>query len=326
MKIYAFEVREDELQDFENVKQRYDVEITTDSSRLDLDNIDKVKGYEAITILGHSYITREVVDKLVENGVKYVSTRTIGYNHIDVQYAKEAGLKVSNSGYAPNGVAEYTVMLMLMTLRNYKASLYRGNCNDYSLKGLQGRELRNMTVGVIGTGRIGSCVIENLKGFGCKILAYDHAKKNTTTPGVKYAKLDELLRNSDIITLHTPLTDTTYHMINRRTLAKMKDGVIIINCARGELMDVDDVIEAIENQKIGGMGLDVFEKEEGIYHEDRRSDIISNKEMAYIRQFPNVVMTQHMAFYTDTAVSDMVDYGVKGLVDFAEKGTCDFKL
>ena len=185
-------------------------------------------------------------------------------------------------------------MLMLLCLRHYKPSLWRINVNDFSLGGLQGREQRNLTVGVVGTGSIGKQVIRTLQGFGCRILAYSrHPAPNVDA---EYVDLDTLYAQSDLITYHTALTPETFHMVNAESIAKMKNGVIIVNSARGPLMDSAALVEAVERGKIGALGLDCIEKEEGIYHKNHRDDIISNRDMAYLRQFPNVVMTPHMAF------------------------------
>lgn len=210
-------------------------------------------------------------------------------------------------------------MLMLMALRNYKQALFRANANDYSLSGLIGKELHNLTVGIIGTGKIGQKVAEILQGFGCRILAYSRRQNADASLGITYCSLEELYAKSDIISLHVPLSNQTRYMINRDSIAQMKEGVILINCARGELMCVEDIIEGIETRKIGALGLDVIEDEEGIYHRDRRSDIIANRNMAYIRQFPNVTMTQHMAFYTEEAVRSMAESGVVNVVKCLKK-------
>ena len=209
-------------------------------------------------------------------------------------------------------------MLILMTLRNYKPALYRINVNDYSLNGLIGKELHDMTVGIIGTGKIGAAVIQNLSGFGCKILAHSRHEDENVKKYATYVDMDTIYSECDIISFHTPLNDATYHMVNKRTIAKMKKGVILINCARGELMNINDITKGIEDEQIGALALDVFENENGIYHHDRKTDIIKNKDMAYLRQFPNVIMTQHMAFYTEQAVVSMVHCGLESLVAFAE--------
>ena len=317
IKIYAFEVREDERKDFQAVKEKLDLELECTEDLLTMENIDLVKGCTGVTVLGQMRYGREMLDALKERGVLYLSTRTIGYNHIDIGYAKKIGIHVCNVSYGPGSVAEYTIMMMLLCLRHYKVSLWRTNVNDYSLSGLQGRVLGDLTVGVMGTGRIGYAVLKNLTGFGCRLLAYDVHENDAVKEIAEYADLETLYRESDIISLHMPLMESTYHLINRESIGKMKDNVIIINCARGELMKIEDLIEGIENKKIGALGLDCLEHEEGIIHQDFRSDIISNREMAYLRQFPNVVHTQHMAFYTDAAVRSMVYGGVEGIYDMS---------
>lgn len=326
MIITAYEVRGDEQADFEYWGEKLGLTIRYYKEPLSLENLSTAEGSDAITILGHSHMDQKLLDGIKEKGIFFLATRTIGYNHIDLEYAKKIGVRISNSHYAPNGVAEYTIMLILMSLRHYKQALYRGNVNDYSLRGLQGRELRNLTVGIVGTGKIGYQVIENLQGFGCRILAYDTFQRSDMGKKAEYVNLETLYRECDIISLHTPLLDSTYHMIDKRALEKMKDGVVLVNCARGELMNIPDIIEGVESEKIGALGLDVFEKEDGIYHEDRRCDIISNRDMAYLRQFRNVTMTQHMAFYTDAAVSSMVEGAILSLDSFYRTGSSSYEL
>lgn len=320
MKICAYEVREDEKKDFARMAEKLQVEIELHDEIPGPDTAALAEGCEGVTMLGMGKINKELLDMWKSMGVQCISTRTIGYNHIDTEYAKEIGMQVCNAAYPPSGVAEFTLMLMLMCLRNYKQSLWRGQVNDFALQGLQGKEIGSMTVGVIGTGKIGAQVIKYLTGFGCRILAYDMYPNAALKDIVEYVELDELFAKADMITLHTPLLDSTYHLVNAETIAKMKDGVVLINCARGELMDTTSLIEGIESGKIGALGLDVVEGERGIAHEDHRIDILSNQQMAYLRQFRNVTMTPHMAFYTDVAVSHMVECGVAGLVEMLQNG------
>lgn len=320
MKICAYEVREDEKKDFARMAEKLQVEIELHDEIPGPDTAALAEGCEGVTMLGMGKIDKELLDMWKSMGVQCISTRTIGYNHIDTDYAKEIGMQVCNAAYPPSGVAEFTLMLMLMCLRNYKQSLWRGQVNDFALQGLQGKEIGSMTVGVIGTGKIGAQVIKYLTGFGCRILAYDMYPNVALKDIVEYVELDELFAKADMITLHTPLLDSTYHLVNAETIAKMKDGVVLINCARGELMDTTALIEGIESGKIGALGLDVVEGERGIAHEDHRIDILSNQQMAYLRQFRNVTMTPHMAFYTDVAVSHMVECGVAGLVEMLRNG------
>lgn len=313
MKIAAFEVREDEKEIFERCKNQYLCRIDCSSDVLTPEIAETLSGYDAVTTLGRSIMDAKLLDILWSVGINAYATRTVGMNHIDVDYAKQIGMQVANVNYPPTGVADYTIMLMLMVIRHFKQAMWRTHVNDYSLKGLIGREINQMVVGVAGTGNIGCQVIKNLTGFGCRILAYDKYENQSIKDLVEYVSFDELLVQSDIITLHMPLLKDTYHMIDEVAIQKMKEQVVLINCARGELMDPSALINGIENQKIGALGLDVFEGEVGIYHEDKRSDIICNPQMAYLRQFPNVIMTQHMAFYTNVAVENMVERAIKEL-------------
>lgn len=252
--------------------------------------------------------------------------RTVGYNHIDLKHAEKLGIQVCNAAYAPNGVADFTVMLLLMCLRNYKQAMWRGQVNDFSLQGLQGRELKDLTVGIVGTGRIGQQMMKNLSGFGCRMLCYDPHQSEAAAKLGENVVLDVLLQTCDIITLHMPLLPSTYHMINDETLAKMKDGVILLNCARGELADIEALIRGIESKKIGALGIDTLEGDEEIVHADHRTDILANRNWFYLHQFRNVIMTQHMAFYTDAAVTSMVRCGLEGICCMAEGRICPTKL
>lgn len=326
MKIKMYEVREDEKKAIERVAEELGAYVSISSNILTPQEAESLRGIDGVSILGRTTVNKELLDGLKKAGVGYVSTRTVGYNHMDVAYAAEVGIRLCNANYPPYGVAEFTIMLMLLALRKYKPAMWRQGVNDYSLSGLQGREIRNMTVGVMGTGKIGRAVIKDLGGFGCRILAYDPYPAEDLKNTVEYVDGDTLLRTSDIITLHIPLMESTRHMINREAIAKMKTGVVIINASRGELTDIEALTEGIETEKIGALAMDVFEDENGIYHESRINDIIRNRKMAYIRQFPNVVLTQHMAFYTDANTDSMVECGIRGIVEMKEKGSCASEL
>lgn len=271
----------------------------------DLNNVSLCKGSRCVDVIT-SRIDAPLIEAFHEQGVEYITTRTIGYDHIDLEAAGKYGIKVGNAPYGPNGVADYTVMLILMSIRKMGAILGRTNLQDYTLQGLNGRELRDLTVGVIGTGRIGSTVIRNLSGFGCRILAYDLYEKDEVKQLAAYVPLEEIWKESDVITLHTPLTEDNHHLINADTIARMKDGVVIVNTARGALIDSDAFIDAIENGKIGAAGLDVVENEFGLYYYDHKSDILKNRELAMLRSFPNVTVSHHMAFYTKNYVETVV--------------------
>jgi D-lactate dehydrogenase len=202
-------------------------------------------------------------------------------------------------------------MLMLMSVRKMKRIMQREEINDFSLPGIQGRELPNFTVGVIGTGRIGRSVIRDLSGFGCRIYAYDLYENETVKQYASYVTLEELYEKCDMITLHMPLNAENTHMIDAAAIKKMKDGVVIINTARGGLIDTKALIGGLESGKIGAAGLDVIEDEFGMYYFDRKSDVLSKRDLYILRGFPNVIVTPHMAFYTDQAVSDMVRHSME---------------
>jgi len=321
MKIFAYEVRADEEKAFASLAEEYQVELGMSSEVPSLENADLLKGYEGVTMLAQGKITREILERYKELGIHYVSARVVGYDHIDLEAAEELGIHVCNACYPPNGVADFTVMMILMCLRQYKQALWRGQVNDFSLKGLQGRDMNSLTIGIMGTGRIGCQVLRNLSGFGCRLLAYDVKKNPAAESLAEYVDLDTFYRECDVISLHMPLLPQTRHMIDREAIAKMKDGVVLVNCARGELTELEALVEGIESMKLGALGIDTVEGEQGIIHADRRTDIISHRNLFYLHQFRNVVMTQHMAFYTREAVESMVRCGVEGIVKMAGEGS-----
>lgn len=326
MKLYLYEVRDDERELIEKVSKELGVEISCSGDVPTPENAGRLSGYDAVSILGQGNISAGLLQKYSTLGIKYLSTRTIGYNHIDLAAAKALGVSVCNADYPPNGVADFTVMLILMCLRHYKQAMWRGQVNDFALQGLQGRDMSSLTIGVLGTGRIGTQVLKNLSGFGCRLLAYNRRETAEAGKYAQFVDMDTLFRECDVISLHLPLTPETNHIINAESIAKMKDGVIIVNCARGELTDIDALIDGIETLKIGALGMDTIEGEEGIIHLDHRTDILANRNVFYLHQFRNVVMTQHMAFYTQEAVASMVRCGIEGVVAMAGTGTYRTKL
>lgn len=326
MKIYAFEVREDETGYFRELSEQTKAELILSPDGLTMEKIRTLDPGSGVSVLGMYNYRRPELELLKKQGVLCLSTRTIGFNHIDIDCAKSLGLHVCNARYAPNGVADYTIMMILLCLRNYKQALWRTQVNDFSLTGLMGRELKDLTVGIIGTGSIGSAVIRDLSGFGCRILAHSRREDPQVKELAEYVPLHRLYRESDIISLHVPLRPDTHHMINAESLSLMKKGVVLINCARGALTDIRALISGIESEHIGALGLDCMEYEEDIVHRDLRTDILSNRDMAYLRQFKNVIHTQHMAFYTDSAVKSMVRCGVCGLLEMAQGLPCETQL
>lgn len=311
MKIFVYNYREkDEGIYFEKFSGIYNVQIGMTKEAPSVENAELSCGYDCVSVIT-TKIDALVVEALYKEGVKFISTRTIGYDHIDLDKTRELGMKVGNATYSPSSVADYAIMLMLMSSRKINLIMDRANVQNYSLKGVQGRELPNMTVGIIGTGKIGKTVIKHLSGFGCKILAYDLFNSDEINDYAEYTQLGALLKNSDIISLHVPATDENFHLINRETIELMKDGVIIVNTARGALIDSEALISGLECGKIGAAALDVVENEFGLYYNDLNSKVLINRELAVLKSFPNVIVTPHMAFYTDQAVSDMVENSIK---------------
>lgn len=318
MKVAVYNCREfDEKELFIKYGKELGIELVLCPDAPDMDNLALAEGCECVDIIT-SKMTRELIGKMASYGVKYLVTRTIGYDHIDVETAKEYGITVANAPYGPHGVADYAVMLILMSVRRMKRIIERTNIQDYTLMGIQGRELKDLTVGVIGTGRIGRTVLHNLSGFGCRLIAYDLYENDEVKELADYVTLDEMWRQADVITLHAPLTEDNYHMIGKETIQKMKEGVVIVNTARGGLIDSQALIEGIESGRIGAAGLDVVENEFGLYYYDRKSDVLSNRELAILRGFPNVTVTHHMAFYTDECVKTVVRDSLMGCRLFAE--------
>ncbi len=311
MKLFVYSYREfDEAEFFQKFAEEYHVELGICHDAPTMENAYLAEGYPYVSIIT-TKIDEELMNRFHALGVKMISTRTIGYDHIDLEAARKCGISVGNVTYSPECVADYTVMLMLMSIRKMKRIMQREEINDFSLPGIQGKEMPNFTVGVLGTGRIGRAVIRDISGFGCKIYAYDQYENDEVKKYAQYVSLDEIYEKCDMITLHMPLTEENMHLINAEAIQKMQDGVVLINTARGGLIDTKALIDGLESGKIGAAGLDVIEDEFGMYYFDRKSDILSKRDLYILRGFPNVIVTPHMAFYTDQAVSDMVKHSIE---------------
>ncbi|MDD6154907.1 MAG: NAD(P)-dependent oxidoreductase [Eubacteriales bacterium] len=320
MKIYIFSARGDEMDAIDNVREKLGVDIETSANPIDFEDLSAIEPGSMVSVLGMQRFGEAEFKALADRGIHYLSTRTIGYDHMDLGAARKYGVHVCNARYAPDGVADYTIMMILLCLRAYKQALWRMQINDFSLDGLIGKEIRDLTIGIVGTGRIGARVVKDLSGFGCRILVSSRHENPELKGLAEYVPLDRLYKECDVISFHLALTPETEHMINKDSLAKMKKGVILINCARGELMDMESLIEGIESEQIGALGLDTVENEAGVVHRDLKTAIFEDRELAYLRQFKNVVYTQHMAFYTEEAVESMVISSVEGLISMAKTG------
>jgi D-specific alpha-keto acid dehydrogenase len=278
-------------------------------------NIALASGNRCISVGHKTQVTDSTLRALSQLGVEYISTRSIGYNHINVTYAESVGIFVENVAYSPDSVADYTLMLMLMLVRDARSIVTRADIHDYRLSDVRARELRDLTIGVIGTGRIGAAVIDRLRGFGCRILAYDHRP----TASADYVPLDELLELSDIVTLHTPLNAETHHLLSRQRIERMKRGAFVVNTGRGSLLDTDALISALESGRLGGAALDVLEGEDGIFYADCRDQPIANKQLLRLHDLPNVLISPHTAYYTDHALRDAVANSIANCLKYASR-------
>ena len=326
MKVLICGFREDEKETLDRVSRELGIEPAYFPPNLKDDNLEAAKGFEMIAVTAGSKLDRENLARLAGMGVRYLATRSIGFDNVDIEACRELGLKFANAPYSPHSVADYTVMLMLMLTRRMREILRRGAVQDYGYKGFEGRELHNLTVGVVGTGRIGRTVIEDLAGFGPKILGYDLYPNDALRDRVEYLPLEQLLERADIVTLHAPLQQSSYHLINAESLSGMKDGALLINTARGELVDTGALIDALESGKLGGAALDVLEGERAYTFADHRGEVIKSRERAILSAMPNVLLTGHYAFYTDQAVEDMARIALRALKQFAESGHADGQI
>lgn len=306
---------QDEAALFRQLAPRFGVVPTITEAAASEATVGLAIGNRCISIGHKTRVANSTLLALSRAGVAYISTRSIGFNHINVEYAQSVGISVENVAYSPDSVADFTLMLMLMAVRNAKSIFGRADAHDYRLNDTRGKELRDLTVGVIGTGRIGAAVMDRLRGFGCRIVAYDSRPETSAD----YVPLDELLKQSDIVTLHTPLNADTHHLLDHRRIEQMKRGAFIINTGRGALIDTEALIPALEGGGLGGAALDVLEGEEGIFYADCRDRPIESTSLSRLQKLPNVLISPHTAFYTDHALRDTVENSIVNCLRFESR-------
>lgn len=327
MKIYFFEVENWEKIHIERrlKEKNIDAEVKFLNEELDNTNVKNFSDAEIISVFIYSKITKDVIDSMPN--LKYIVTRSTGFDHIDVEYAKKKGIKVSNvPGYGNNTVAEYTFGLILALARKFKTMILNIERGDFSRQGLMGIDIMGKTIGIIGTGRIGSYVAKIAHGFGMNILAYDRSKKQNLIEqyGVKYVGLEELLSNSDIVTLHVPYTKSTHHLINRFNIKLMKLDAMLINTSRGPVVETEAIIEALREGRLsGGVALDTFEAEDVIIEEEflKKEHLPATKlkkalEAYYVLRQENVIVSPHNAYNTRDALQRILDITVDNIESF----------
>ena len=297
-----------------------DIDIHYIEPNLTPETAELAHGYDAVCAFVNMDLGKETVDILHEMGVKLILMRCAGYNNVDVDEAKKLGITVMRvPSYSPEAVAEHAMALALTANRHTHKAYIRGRENDFSLNGLMGMNFHGKTAGIIGTGKIGAAMARICHGFGMKIIAYDVFENPAIKEFTTYVTLDELLAQSDLISLHCPLMDNTYHLINRETISKMKDGVILVNTSRGALVKTDDLIEGIRAHKFFGVGLDVYEEETPNVFEDRSDEILEHSVTARLLSFPNVMITSHQGFFTSEALAAIAQTTLQN-IRFYENG------
>lgn len=302
---------------FETFAVRFGLELRITRDAPSIKSAEMARGCECISILSGTNLTPELLDAFYSRGVRFISTRTIGYEHIDLAHAAKIGMAVACVTYSAASVADYAVMMMLMAIRKVKTMMSRAAAQDFTSSGLCGKELHNMTVGILGVGHIGAAVAQNLSGFGCRILGCSLHENEQSRQYLTYVDMPALYRDSDIITLHLRADASTYHIIDAAAIAQMKPDAILVNTARGQLVDTPALIDALEQGRLGGAALDVVEGDRSIYYRNRRGQVIRNRDMAILNAMPNVLMLPHMAYFTDQAVSDMVCNSLDGCSRFS---------
>jgi len=303
------------------VRSNHDLQFV--ETRLDSLTAPLAAGYPAVVVFVNDRVDQTTLQILARGGTRLVATLSTGYNHIDVPAARELGMTVASvPSYSPHAVSEFTLGLILSLARHIPRACQRVRDNNFELEGLEGFELKQKTVGVVGTGAIGQEVVRNLHGFGCRILAHDPSPAASLNGLASYVSLEEIFRESDILTFHVPLLPATRHLVNSSTLARMKTGVILINTSRGAIFDTHAVISSLKSGQIGGLAIDVYEEEAGLFFADHSSDILTDDIFARLLTFPNVLVTGHQAFLTDHALHRIAETTLQSLTEFDTTGTC----
>ena len=317
-KIAFFGAKPYDIASFDKVNEKYNYDIRYYKGHLNPNNVVLTQDTDAVCIFVNDTADAAVIDAMVDNGVKLLALRCAGFNNVDLKAAKGKLPVVRVPAYSPYAVAEYSLALMLSLNRKIHRAYWRTRDGNFSLNGLMGFDMHGKTIGIIGTGKIAKILIRLLKGFGMRILAYDlyPDMKFAGEEGISYVSLDELYRESDIISLHCPLTDQTKYMIDKDSIDKMKEGVMIINTGRGQLINTNDLIEGLKEKKIAAAGLDVYEEEGEYFYEDKSDKIIDDDVLARLLSFNNVIVTSHQALFTKEALHNIAETTLQNIEDF----------
>ena len=316
MKIAFFDSKSYDIQAFDKYNNEFENEFKYFDTRLTKDTVYLVKGFDGICIFVNDVVDKDVIDKLVEYNIKFILLRCAGYNNVDIEYCYNKIHVFRVPAYSPYAVAEHTMALLLTLVRKIHKAYIRTRNFNFNIEGLQGFDLHNKTIGIIGTGKIGKVFIDICKGFGMNVICYDRFQSEN----LNYVSLDELFEKSDIISLHCPLNRESHHIINSDSITKMKRNPIIINTSRGGLINTKDLIKAIKNKQISGAVLDVYEEESNIFYKDYSSEIIEDETLLELISLPNVIVTSHQAYLTNEALDNIAEITIKNLNDYLQKG------
>jgi D-lactate dehydrogenase len=328
MKVAVFSSKDYDRQSLETSNTKYHHQLSFLKPHLDQDTSILATGFPAVCVFVNDKLDGDVLTYLAEQGTRLIALRCAGFDNVDLKIAMELGLMVVRvPAYSPYAVAEHTVGLMLTLNRKLHRSYFRVREGNFSLQGLLGFDMHGRTVGIVGTGKIGTVVAQILKGMGCNLLAYDlYPNQECRDLGVRYVELPELLTNADIVTLHCPLTPENYHLINSETLEIMKPGVMIVNTSRGGLIDAKAVIGGLKSKKIGYLAMDVYEQESDLFFEDLSNEIIQDDVFERLLTFPNVIITGHQAFFTEDALGNIADTTLSSITQFEQGKPCTHQI
>ncbi len=315
MKIAFFDTKAYDRKYFQQYALEYQQTVDFFDVKLTSETVSLTNGYDAVCVFVNANISKSLLQQLDKHNIKFILLRCAGYNNVDLKTAKQLGISVYRvPAYSPEAVAEYAMALALATNRRIHKAYNRSRENDFSLEGLQGMNLFNKTAGIIGTGKIGQAMCKICKGFGMKVIAYDACPNDSLD--VEYVSLEALLSKSDLISLHCPLFEDTHYMINKDTIALMKDGVILVNTSRGGLINTEDLIDGIKEEKFHAVALDVYEEETPYVFDDYSNSILNKTTSARLLSFPNVILTSHQGFLTDIALETIAKVTMQNASDF----------
>lgn len=307
------------------LEKHTDVTITYHEADISEKTVSLAKGYDAICAFVNSDLSAPVIEKLADIGIKLILLRCAGFNNVDIDKANEKGITILRvPGYSPEAVAEHAMSLALASNRRIHKSYIKVRENNFSLVGLTGVNFYQKTAGIVGTGKIGAAMCRICHGFGMKVIAYD-VYENKDLPFVEYVSMDELLEKSDLISLHCPLTDESYHMINKEAIDKMKKRPVFVNTSRGALVDTEDLIKGIRENKFFSVGLDVYEEEASNVFENREDELLEHSVTARLLSFPNVIITSHQGFLTVEALCAISEVTIKNARDYAAANVADYE-